>query len=57
MTFARKLTYPIADALAVVVNLLIEQFKESWRIELKVLNTWLFRRSWSLNKYNTADVR
>jgi len=41
-------TYPVPDALAVVIYLLVEQFKQSWWIELEVLNTWLFGRPWSL---------
>jgi len=42
-------TYPISDALAIVVYLLIQQLKESRWIELEVLNAWLFRWPWSLN--------
>lgn len=53
----KKSKYPISDAFAVVVYLLIEQFKESWWVELEVLDTWLFWRPRSLDKYNTQDIR
>jgi len=44
-------TYSIANALAVVVDLLVQEFKQSWRVKLKVLHTRLFGWPWCLNKY------
>lgn len=38
----------VAEGLSVVVDLLVEEFKQTRRKELEVLNYWLFWRSWCL---------
>ena len=49
--------YLVADRLSVVVDLFIQQLKQSRRIELEVLHIWLLGRSRCLqNKVQSSNV-